>query len=92
MARKRDTLEEIVGKLWQVEVLVGQGKPVAEAIWAIGVPEPTYSCWRAEYGGLRLDQVCRLKRLEQENGRLRWAVSALTLEGLILKEAAAANH
>ena len=76
-------------------MLVGQGKPVAEAIraiWAIGVTEPTYSCWRAEYGGLKLDQVRRLKRLEQENGRLRWAVSALTLERLVLKEAAAANH
>ncbi len=86
MARKRNTPEEIVAKLRQVEVLVGQGKPVAEAIRAIGVTEPTYYRWRAEYGGLKLDQVRRLKQLEQENGRLRRAISDLTLEKLILTE------
>ncbi len=79
------------GKLRQVEVLVGQGKPVAEAIRAIGVTEPTYYRWRAEYGGLKLDQVRRLKQLEQENSRLRRAVSDLTIEKLILKEAASGN-
>ena len=92
MAKKRNTPEEIVGKLRQVEVLVGQGKPVAEAIRAIGVTEPTYCRWRAEYGGLKLDQVRRLKLLEQENVRLRRAVSDLTLEKLILKEAASGNY
>ncbi len=61
MARKHHKPEEIVGKLRQVEVLVGQGKPVAEAVRAIGVTEPTYYRWRAEYGGLKLDQVRRLK-------------------------------
>ena len=91
MARKHHTLEEIVGKLRQVEVLVGQGKPVTEAVRAIGVTEPTYYRWRAEYGGLKLDQVRRLKQLEQENGRLRRAISDLTLEKLILKEAASGN-
>ena len=91
MAGKRSTPEEIVGKLRQVEVLTGQGKPVADAIRAIGVSEPTYYRWRAEYGGLKLDQVKRLKLLEQENGRLRRAVSDLTLEKLILKEAASGN-
>ena len=85
MASKHYKPEEIVTKLWQVEVLVGQGKPVAEAIRAIGVTEPTYYRWRAEYGGLKLDQVRRLKQLEQENGRLRRAISDLTLEKLILK-------
>jgi len=64
---------------------------VAEAVRAIGVTEPTYYRWRAEYGGLKLDQVRRLKRLEQENGRLRRAISELTLEKLILKEAASGN-
>ena len=63
MARKHHKPEEIVGKLRQVEVVVGQGKPVAEAIRAIGVTEPTYYRWRAEYGGLKLDQVRRLKQL-----------------------------
>jgi putative transposase len=70
---------------------LAQGKPVAEAVRAIGVTEPTYYRWRAEYGGLKLDQVRRLKRLEQENGRLRRAISELTLEKLILKEAASGN-
>ena len=64
---------------------------MAEAIRAIGLTEPTYYRWRAEYGGLKLDQVRRLKQLEQENGRLRRAVSDLTLEKLILKEAASRN-
>ena len=91
MASKHHKPEEIVGKLRQVEVLVGQGKPVAEAIRAIGVTEPTYYRWRAEYGGLKLDQVRRLKLLEQENSRLRRAVSDLTIEKLILKEAASGN-
>ena len=70
---------------------MGQHKSVAEAIRAIRVTEPTYYRWRAEYGGLKLDQVRRLKLLEQENGRLRRAVSDLTLEKLILKEAASGN-
>jgi len=91
MAKKHHKPEEIVAKLRQVEVLVGQGKAVAEAVRAIGVTEATYYRWRAEYGGLKLDQVKRLKQLEQENNRLRRAVSDLTLEKLILKEAAAGN-
>ena len=91
MAEKRSTPEQIAAKLRQVEVLTAQGKPVAEAVRAIGVTEPTYYRWRAEYGGLKLDQVKRLKRLEQENGRLRKAVADLTLEKLVLKEAAAGN-
>jgi transposase-like protein len=64
---------------------------VAEGARAIGVTEATYYRWRAEYGGLKLDQVRRLKQLEQENGRLRRAVSDLTLEKPILKEAASGN-
>ena len=91
MARKHHKPEEIVGKLRQVEVLTAQGKPVAEAVRAIGVTEPTHYRWRMEYGGLRLDQVKRLRLLEQENGRLRKAVADLTLEKLVLKEAASGN-
>jgi putative transposase len=86
--KKTHTPEEIVAKLRQAEVLVGQGKTVAEAVRAIGVTEPTYYRWRAEFGGLKLDQVKRLKELERENARLRKAVSDLTLEKVILKEAA----
>src|SRR3954467_3051400 len=88
MARKRHTAEEIVAKLRQVEVLTAQGRPGAEAVRAIGVTEVTYSRWRSEYGGLKGDQVKRLKELEVENTRLRRAVSDLTLEKLILREAA----
>jgi transposase-like protein len=74
-----------------VEVLTAQGQSVAEAIRSIGVTEVTYYRWRQEYGGLKGDQVKRLKELEAENARLRRAVSDLTLEKLILKEAAAGN-
>ncbi|MEJ0094650.1 MAG: IS3 family transposase [Methylocella sp.] len=88
MPRKRQKAEEIVAKLRQVEVLSAQGRPVAEAIRSIGVTEVTYYRWRSEYGGLKGDQVKRLKELEAENTRLRRAVSDLTLEKLILKEAA----
>jgi len=83
-----DKPEEIVAKLRQVEVLLGQAKPVADAVRAIGVTEATYDCWRSEFGGLKLDQVKRLKVLVQANGRLRRAVADLTLEKLVLKEAA----
>jgi transposase-like protein len=91
MSRKRHTPEEIVTKLRQVEVLTAQGRPVAEAVRSIGVTEVTYYRWRQEYGGLKGDQVKRLKELERENARLRRAVSDLTLEKLILREAAAGN-
>jgi len=91
MPRKRHKAEEIVAKLRQVEVLSGQGQSVAEAIRSIGVTEVTYYRWRLEYGGLKGDQVKRLKELEAENTRLRRAVSDLTLEKLILKEAASGN-
>ena len=92
MGKKRHTAEEIVSKLRQVDVLTAQGRTVAEAIRQIGVTEVTYYRWRNEYGGLKSDQVKRLKELEMENARLRRAVSDLTLEKLILKEAATGNR
>ncbi len=91
MGKKRHSAEEIVSKLRQVDVLTAQGRTVAEAIRQIGVTEVTYYRWRSEYGGLKSDQVKRLKELEMENARLRRAVSDLTLEKLILKEAASGN-
>ena len=91
MARKRHTAEEIVAKLRQVDVLMSQGRQVADAVRAIGVTEVTYYRWRNEYGGLKGDQVKRLKELETENNRLRRAVSDLTLDKLILAEAAKGN-
>jgi transposase-like protein len=91
MPRKRHSAEEIVTKLRQVDVLSGQGKSVAEAIRSIGVTEVTYYRWRSEYGGLKGDQVKRLKELETENARLRRAVSDLTLDKMILAEASRGN-
>ena len=91
MARKRHKPEEIVAKLRQVDVLTGQGRSVAEAVKTIAVTETTYFRWRAEYGGMKNDQVKRLKALELENTRLRRAVSDLTLDKLILTEAARGN-
>jgi transposase-like protein len=88
---KRHKPEEIIAKLRQVEVMTGQGTSMADAIRSIGVTEVTYYRWRSEYGGMKLDQVKRLKELEVENARLRKAVSDLTLDKLILKEATRGN-
>ena len=92
MARKRHKPEEIVAKLRQVDVLTGQGTSVAEAVRSIGVTEVTYYRWRQECGGLKSDQVRRMKELERENQRLRQAVADLTLDKLILQEAARGNY
>jgi transposase-like protein len=80
-----------LNKLRQVDVAVANGKSVAQAVKEIGVSDNTYYKWRAEYGGLNLDQVRKLKLLEQENARLKRAVANLTLDNLILKEAAEGN-
>jgi putative transposase len=91
MPRRKHKPEEIVAKLRQVDVLVSQGQSVAAAVRSIGVTQFTYYRWRQEYGGLKTNQVKRLKELEKENERLRKAVSDLTLEKLILREAASGN-
>ena len=83
--------EEVVAKLRQVDVLVSQGQTTADAVRSIGVTEVTYYRWRKEFGGLKVDQVKRLRELETENTRLRKAVADLTLDKLILKEAASGN-
>jgi putative transposase len=91
MPRKRHSAEEIVAKLRQADVLLAQGQAGADVARVLGVTETTYYRWRSEYGGLKGDQVKRLKELEQENTRLRKAVAELTLDKLILKEAAKGN-
>ena len=91
MATKRPKPEEIVTKLRQVEVLIGQGLTRLDAIRQIGVVEQTYYRWRRQYGGMGVDQLKELKRLQKENEQLRRAVSDLTLDKLILKEAAREN-
>ena len=91
MANKRPKPEEIVTKLRQVEVLIGQGLSRLDAIRQIGVVEQTYYRWRRQYGGMGVDQLKEPKRLQKENEQLRRAVSDLTLDKLILREAARGN-
>ena len=91
MGIKRHKPEEIVTKLRQVEVLVGQGMARIGAIRQISIAEQTYYRWRRRYGGMSKDQLKELKRLQKENERLRRAVSDLTLDKLILAEAARGN-
>ena len=90
MARKHKP-EEIIGKLREAEIVLAQGETVADACRRIGVTEQSYYRWRKEYGGLKMDQARRMKELEKENARLRRAVSDLTLDKLILQEAARGN-
>ncbi|MBB5709686.1 transposase-like protein [Sphingomonas xinjiangensis] len=91
MPAKKHKPEEIIGKLREVEIVLGQGGTTAEACRRIGVSEQTYYRWRKEYGGLKTDQARRMKDLEKENLRLRRAISDLTLDKLILQEAAKGN-
>ena len=91
MPSKKHRPEEIIGKLREVEIVLAQGASTAEACRRISVSEQTYYRWRKEYGGLKTDQARRMKELEKENARLRRAVSDLTLDKLILQEAAKGN-
>ncbi len=91
MGRKHHMPEEIVAPLRQVEILTGQGRSIAEAARLIEVSEQTYFRRRAGYGGMKTDQLKRLKGLELENMRLRRAASDLTPDKLILREAARGN-
>jgi putative transposase len=92
MPRKGYRAEEIIAKLREADVLLGQGKRVAEVVKALGVSEVTYYRWRQEYGGMSASQAKRLKELERENARLRKAVADLTLDKLILREAGRGNR
>jgi putative transposase len=91
MPQKRYRPEEIIAKLREAEVLLGQGNKVPEVVKSLGISEVSYYRWRKEYGGLNVSQAKRLKDLERENARLRQAVSDLTLDKLILQEAARGN-
>ena len=91
MGKKRYRPEEIIGKLREADVLIRQGKRVVEVIKTLGVTDVTDYRWRQEYGGMSVPQAKRLKELEKENERLRKAVSDLTLDKMILKEAARGN-
>ena len=91
MSRKRHTPEQIIHKLGEAEVELGKGATVAQASKKIGVTEHTYYRWRAEYGGMRVNQAKRLKALEKENARLKKLVADQALDIAILKEAASGN-
>ena len=91
MPRKGFRAEDIIAKLREADVLLGQGTKVAEVVRALGVSEVTYYRWRQEYGGMSVSQARRLKELERENARLRKAVADLTLDKLILQEAGRGN-
>ena len=91
MPAKKHRPEEIIGKLREAEIVLAQGATTAEACRRIEISEQTYSRWRKEYGGLETDQARRMKDLEKENQRLRRAISDLTLDKLILQEAARGN-
>ena len=91
MPRKKHSVEQVIHKLREAEVLLSQGGTLAEVCRALGITEQTYYRWRKEYGGLRMEQAKRLKQLEQENSRLRRAVADLTLDKQILPEAMRGN-
>jgi transposase-like protein len=91
MAKRNYKPEEIVSKLRQADVLIAQGTKIPDVVRTLGVTQVTYYRWRREFGGLQTDQVRRMKDLELENQRLRKAVSDLTLDKLILAEAAKGN-
>lgn len=91
MGKRIFTAEQIIFKLREVEVFVGQGGSIAEACRKIAITENTYYRWRKEYGGMGTEQVKRLKELEKENARLKKVVADLSLEKAILAEAARGN-
>ena len=91
MGRKRDTPEQIITALREAEVGLARGKSVKLISRELGITEQTYYRWRREYGGMKVSQARRLKELERENGRLKRAVADLTLDKLIVEEAAEGN-
>lgn len=91
MPKKRFTSKDIIHKLREAEVMSAQGKTLAEISRQLGVTEHTYFRWRKEYGGLKIDQAKRLKELEQENARLRRALSDAVIDNQILRKISLGN-
>ena len=87
MKRKRHSAEQIVRKLREAESLLGEGRTMAEVLQHLAISEQTYYRWRNQYGGIKADEVKRLKELDLENKRLKNAVADLTLDKQILQEA-----
>ena len=91
MGRVRFTPEQIIGKLREAELLLGQGTDMGEAVRKLGISQQTYYRWRKEYGGVRGDQARRVKEVETENIRLKKLVADLSLDNAILKESLRGN-
>ena len=91
MSNKRHTAEQIISKLREAEVLLAKGTKMIQVCRKLGITEQTYYRWRKEYGGVRTDQVKRLKEVEKENARLKKLIADLSLDNAILKEAAYPN-
>ena len=91
MPRKRFTPEQIIQNLREGEVLLAQGKTIAQVCRKVGITDQTYYRWRKEYGGIRTDQAKRLKDLEKENARLKRLLADAELDKAILREAASGN-
>ena len=91
MTRKAFKPEQIINKLREAEVVISQGATIGTASRKIGVTEQTYYRWRREYGGMGVEQARRLRELEKENSRLKRLVADLSLDNVILKEAARGN-
>ncbi len=91
MVKKGYTPEQIINKLREAEIQINQGISIGEASRKLGVTEQTYYRWRKEYGGLRIEQVKKLKSLEKENAQLKKLVADISLDNAILKEAARGN-
>jgi putative transposase len=92
MGKKRHSVEMIVAKLREADVLMAKGQTIEEVVRQLGVSDATYYKWRKEYGGLQVDQAKRYRELEEENRRLRKVIADLTIDNSILKEAARGNY
>jgi len=92
MGKRRHTVEAIVSKLREAEVLMAKGQTIEEVMRQLGISDATYYKWRKEYGGLQVDQAKRYKEIEEENRRLRKVIADLTIDNSILKEAARGNY
>ena len=91
MGKVRYTVEQIIVKLREIEVLCGRGSTIAEAARQAGITEQTYYRWRKEYGSMSTSEAKRLKELEKENLRLKKLVADLSLDNAILKDVNSKN-
>ena len=90
--RKRHRPEEIVRKLRDGEAMQNAGKDLAAVLQSLEISEATWNRWRTQYGGMKSEEAKRLKRLEEENRRLKKVVADLTLDKDILQEALRGNY